>query len=389
MNIVFVGLSGVPYAQRAIDIRLGSFARLFALSGHNVMILNRYSSLKPVNDVFLGGRNNKIHIAELCNMKGVHFPFSILLLLYTILIEFWKLIALNRKQKIDILHVASGHFGDILYYSLISHCIGAKVVYHYCEYRSAFKTRNLYHFINGRMINYVGPKFWDGAICISHFLVSKTKEINSNVKIVQIPPICNYAYFDSISCQTADDSAYLLFCGYTGYSEIIYMIIDAYKKSRISEVTSLKMIINGDSTMISKLKRCYPDIEFFQNLKYSELICKFKNALALFIPLRNTVQDIARFPNKICEYAACSGVIVTTNYGEIPYYFKDKINAVIAEDFTAESIAKQLDWLYNNPSALPSIKKESYLLGRNVFDIISYRETMEKYINEICGEDNS
>ena len=81
MNIVFVGLSGVPYAQRAIDIRLGSFARLFALSGHNVMILNRYSSLKPVNDVFLGGRNNKIHIAELCNMKGVHFPFSILLLL--------------------------------------------------------------------------------------------------------------------------------------------------------------------------------------------------------------------------------------------------------------------------------------------------------------------
>ena len=111
--------------------------------------------------------------------------------------------------------------------------------------------------------------------------------------------------------------------------------------------------------------------------------------MALFIPLRNTVQDIARFPNKICEYAACSGVIVTTNYGEIPYYFKDKINAVIAEDFTAESIAKQLDWLYNNPSALPSIKKESYLLGRNVFDIISYRETMEKYINEICGEDNS
>ena len=47
MNIVFVGLSGVPYARRAIDTRLLSFANLFTSSNHDVVILNRYSALKP------------------------------------------------------------------------------------------------------------------------------------------------------------------------------------------------------------------------------------------------------------------------------------------------------------------------------------------------------
>ena len=37
MNIVFVGLSGVPYARRAIDTRLLSFANLFTSSNHDVV----------------------------------------------------------------------------------------------------------------------------------------------------------------------------------------------------------------------------------------------------------------------------------------------------------------------------------------------------------------
>ena len=43
MKIFFVGLSGVPYASRACDIRLDSFALLFQKCGYDVTVLNRYS----------------------------------------------------------------------------------------------------------------------------------------------------------------------------------------------------------------------------------------------------------------------------------------------------------------------------------------------------------
>ena len=45
MKVFFVGLSKCPYANRACDIRLHSFAELFTLCGTDVTILNRYSPL--------------------------------------------------------------------------------------------------------------------------------------------------------------------------------------------------------------------------------------------------------------------------------------------------------------------------------------------------------
>ena len=48
---------------------------------------------------------------------------------------------------------------------------------------------------------------------------------------------------------------------------------------------------------------------------------EFFNSEALLIPLRNTIQDIARFPNKLSEYVGVSGLIITTDVGEIKDYF--------------------------------------------------------------------
>ena len=63
------------------------------------------------------------------------------------------------------------------------------------------------------------------------------------------------------------------------------------------------------------------------------------------IPLKNTIEDIARFPNKISEYTAAHGLIVTTNFGEVPYYFKDGDNAIVANECSVSSISHKLDEL--------------------------------------------
>ena len=48
MKIFFVGLQKVPYANRACDIRLDSFADLFVKCGCSVTVLNRYSAQKDI-----------------------------------------------------------------------------------------------------------------------------------------------------------------------------------------------------------------------------------------------------------------------------------------------------------------------------------------------------
>jgi len=42
MNIVFLGLAGVPYLQRACDTRIMSLANIIASNGDKVTIFNKY-----------------------------------------------------------------------------------------------------------------------------------------------------------------------------------------------------------------------------------------------------------------------------------------------------------------------------------------------------------
>ena len=60
-----------------------------------------------------------------------------------------------------------------------------------------------------------------------------------------------------------------------------------------------------------------------------------------------------------------------------------KINALIADDFNVASIAEQLDWLYDNMDQTARIKKNSYLLGRRVFNLISYKDSVTEFLKEL------
>ena len=70
--------------------------------------------------------------------------------------------------------------------------------------------------------------------------------------------------------------------------------------------------------------------------------------MGLLIPLDpNSLADIARFSQKIAEYVSTSRPIITSNVGEIPYYFKDKENAIICE-YSAKSYADAMLLLQND-----------------------------------------
>lgn len=133
MRIVIVGLAGVPFSKRAIDVRLKASIQLFQKLGYQVDVLNRYMTIKENNKVV---GYNLINPFPRIKCKGkVSF---ILYYLVSLLYEPWRLISMNRKKAIDVLFVNSGHFADMVVYKIIGRLIGAKIVYQYCEYRAAF-----------------------------------------------------------------------------------------------------------------------------------------------------------------------------------------------------------------------------------------------------------
>ncbi len=377
MRIVFVGLGGVPFSNRAIDVREKAFADLFVSLGYEVDIVNRFSSIKNKKD------KTPYKIVEpfrkkVCKRR-ISFIFYYILAL---LGEPFLLFKSSMRKHIDVLFVSSAHFVDMLVYKIISIFIGAKIVYQYCEERKAMGRGSLYHKIKGHLVHHYAPKLWDGAICISHYLKDNCLKRNSSLKTILVYPICDFSEIDALGHYGVEEKDYVLFCGYLSYMEVIKFIINSYHQSSINKNLKLLMVLSGNKQTFERLKLAYPDVVFKQNLPYDQLIAYFRNAKALLAPLRNNIRDMARYPNKICEYSASKGLIITTNYGEIPYTFKDGVNALMADSYSIACYAKKLDEILTS-SSLDSIKEKCYETGKVFFDIYAYSGRMKAFMNQI------
>lgn len=389
MNIFFVGLSGVPYTKRACDTRLLSFANIFTSKKHKVTILNRLPEIdnsEKKNENF----STDIKIIELFTRKK---PKS---LVGTILCRFisypkelFLLYNLNKRDHIDILHLYSGHYFEFVHYYVISKIIKAKIVYQYVEVRSEIERESLYHKINGALCDKFGSKLFDGVISISNYIDNLVAFHSPLIPRIKVPPICETKYFDSIKVPSVS-VPYILFCGSAYYHEVINLIINSYKLSKATKDFKLILVLSGpEKSMKNILVNAKDNIEILSGLLYDDLIRYYLGASALLIPLRNTIQDKARFPNKICEYTACKGLIVTNNVGEIPYYFTDGKDALIASDFSSEALIEKLNLVVAMSSEeIYRIKDKSHQLCYSFFDNSVYSTDLDLFLKKVVKDKN-
>lgn len=382
MQIVFVGLGGVPHLGRACDLRLAAIANLLDKNA-SICILNRYSSLRKrqVEDITL---SPSVDCREIIRSRKTGKLMSAILFALSVFFEPFVLLLMGHKKHIDILHVYSGHYIDFLLYYCVSRLIGAKVVYEYVEYRlDKDKDRTLYHRWNSKLCDYYGAYLWDGCIAISNFLERKAKEVNPRLPIIKVTPLCDFAQFEMNNNSVDLKNPYLMFCGHANYFEVIKIIIDAYHQSVIHQTKKLLLVLGGGEQQIGRIRNYAPDCIIKRQLPYTELISCYKHAYALMIPLRNTIEDCARFPNKICEYTAAGGLIITTNFGEIPYYFKDGDNAVVAQDCTSAAIAVKLDEIESGKYDIEHTKKRSKETGNFFFSIEAYQKVLPTFFQSL------
>lgn len=381
MNIVFVGLQGVPYFGRACDPRLANTANLLAEDG-DVAIVNRYSSLR--HKTMLGIELSKnVKCVEILKRRNTGGRMSMMLFVWSILCEPFTLWKLHREKKIDYLHIYSGHYFDFVLYKIFAMMIGAKIVYEYVEYRTEKTSHpNLYHRINNRLCDFHGAKIWDSCIAISNFLEQKAKEVRKDIPVIKVTPLCDFDLFEANKDEVDVKESYLMFCGSAGYFDVVKFIIDSYNKSAIKNSKKLLLVLSGSKAQLGRVREYEANAIIRTKLPYNMLVAYYKHAYGLMIPLRNTTEDIARFPNKVCEYTAAKGLIITTCYGEMPYYFKNGENAIVADDCTVETIAKRLDEIEAGAYDVEQIRKNCYQTGLENFSIGAYKNKLYKFLVE-------
>lgn len=377
MKVIFVGLGGIPSGKRAIDVRIDALAKLTAKVGYNVEVINRFSKtiIEPQDDYEVFdpySLKKKESWGKLRTL--VHYIFALLK-------EPFVIFKSNRKDKIEMMVTSSGHFIDIVVYKLICLCIGAQLVYEYCEFRAAVSRKGLYHKINGKLLDYVSPKLWDGAICISHYLENACKKVNPRLVSTIVYPLCDFNDFVNVKAKY-EEYNYIMFCGSVEYDETLDIVLESYKQSKIASTHKLLLVLRGDQHRIENISS-EKNVIVKTQLEYNDLIGYLKGAKALLIPVNNSIRDTARFPNKICEYGAVGGLIVTVNNGEMPYVFTDKINALVADAFNSDSFAEKLNEIADFNIDLLRIKEEGAKRCKELFDLNSNINRLTAFYNNL------
>jgi glycosyltransferase involved in cell wall biosynthesis len=99
------------------------------------------------------------------------------------------------------------------------------------------------------------------------------------------------------------------------------------------------------------------------------------------IPLRPTYQDVARFPHKIGEYLASGNPVISTNYGEVKFYFKDMDNMLIADSYDVNEFAEKMRFVINNMSEVKKIGLNGRDLAWNKFNYKMQGGVIDNFLN--------
>ena len=386
--IVYLGSSGFPYGL-AESQKMILISKSLIETGNSVLIINGngvhkekdYPDLKAsgsfsgISYIFTSGhpfRTNGFLKRNLLKIKGL-------------IKEFLLLKTLKKQNKLDFAILSTLNFYFVLYYVLLSKLFGFKTILNYVEYYSGIKKQwfQLFSWLNNRLFDKYAPLLVDAIFPISEFLISHVEKVAPGKKYLKVPVLTDLERFKE--CDLLQNDKYFLFCGSASYKEIIKFIIDSFNQLKNNSVF-LNLVITGYTDSIVEIGDYINNslqkdrIRLFSNLTETQLNSYYKNAIGLLIPLRPTLQDKARFPHKIGEYLASGNPVVSTNYGEIEYYFKDMENMLIAESYTISLFASKMQFIIDNPLEAQRIGINGRNIASRFFDYRNQAETINTFI---------
>jgi glycosyltransferase involved in cell wall biosynthesis len=376
---IYVGGFGFPYGSATV-YRTMQIATILINLGYEVLVINRrgiHSYENVVREkikVFGNFKNvNYIH-TSLKSYRPNNFVLRNIYKTLGLVNEFVTILYQKIFCRCELIICRSSDLYELRYYFYLSRLFKMRFVYDYVEFVDSFTNRDARSICELKLkFEKNVDKYADAYIVISKYLDNYLEGLNKYSNRVLIPPTQNFNDFDNIP-KLDSNQKYFLYCGGVNYEAAIKFLIDAYINSNaIDEQIMLYLVINGSEWEIANLQKYVhkksntKSIIILSQLPYDLLISYYKSAMALLMPLRNTIQDQARFPFKICEYLASKRPVITSDVGVISEYFVDERDALIAIPDDIASFVEKMNFVISNSISADEIGNKGYSLGKYKF----------------------
>lgn len=228
--------------------------------------------------------------------------------------------------------------------------------------------------------------FTVGILPISQYLEDKVAHFGK--PMLRIPTLADFSVQPQGDAQQGN---YFLFCGHARFFRLIIVMLEAFELYRTKGGTrNLTLVLGGDESDVAKVQDYIDEKSLTSSaiiktkLPYPVLLEHYHNAIALLLPLSpESIQDQARFSQKVAEYLSVKRPIITVNVGEIRHYFKDMETAYIANDLTAEAFAQQFKRAEEDPEKADTIGQKGFDLGKKHFDYKSNGKALHEFLTKI------
>ena len=383
MNVLFVGNSGFPFGLAAVEkqkiiakglVENGNSVKVICTEGeHSEKMIPRKGDFEGIEyyytSIFTYQKNNILLRKVNKYLGAISEPFVLLF------------------SKCDVIVALSRNYFVMCEYKLISKIKGIPLTMLVHEDNTFIKNKRFsLKSLNQLFYNKYIWNMVDAVFPISSYLEELIKTKNPCLKQFPLPSLTDFEFINNV--QAGKMGKYFLFCGGAGYYEIIEFIIKSFELTESKNYT-LTLVSSGSVDQINRInarikKSTKPNkIKIVSFLPYNELIAYYKSSAALLIPLRNSIQDIARFPHKIAEYCAAGSPIITTKYGEPAKFLKHNKTALISENYTPLSFSKQMIYVIENPEIVRVIGNNSLNEGKNMFDYKSKINSLSNFLKEL------
>ena len=386
-KIVYVGYNGFPIGFAQVE-RQRLIAKGLVLKGYEVCVINRYGvhsqdlKIPPSGNsdgilfIYASGRSVRIKPFLKRNLSKLTGLIKELILANSFL---------KKSGPGSAIIITTNKFYNVLIYALLAKVIGVPSVLDNVEFFSSIdRKRTVAQKINDLLYDRFAFRLTSKVICISDFLINYSKTKIKTTALLKVPVIVD---FDLFKKPVSNLTKYFLYCGTASYQEVILFVIDTYEMLNLNNSFYLYLICSGGGgSALNEIKQRIDrspkrdSIKLFANISYDELLTLYVNSKAMLIPLRNTVQDIARFPHKIGEYSASSAPIISTAIGEVSLYFKDKFNALLINNNDCSELAQKMQFVVDNPEEAKEIGQRGFLTGKNYFDYKKLGEEISRFL---------
>ena len=226
---------------------------------------------------------------------------------------------------------------------------------------------------------------FSGVMAISQFLVDwcnkETQTSKRKINIFRIGILTELTVEGSNETKITENPSVLLACS-QGYDDTVIFVLKAMLVVW-EHIPQCKLVFTGSARyqpkideFLDKTNTDRSKIIISGYVPRSELFDLYKRSWALLIPLFNDVRSKARFPTKIAEYTSTARPIVTTNIGEIPYFFVDRQNAYVAENDNAEAFGRRILEALLSPEKAAIIGRNGLNTCEKYFDYSKYSNAM-------------